>query len=124
MSPWFALSAASSLVAPGSIWALLLDPAARVLRMSMAWPRDELSLFADNIASTMGEVIAHLPALLRVLYALRVAADLALNCAKPAVVNYGPLSDLVLKRRLLATIGVAQMIVARSAVCLWGPHRP
>lgn len=101
----------------GSFWALLFGLVVQVLRMHRAGPRDDLSVFADDIAATIAQVIAHL-ALLRVFDALRVAAVLATNCAQIVVINYGPLSGFALERRLFGAIGVAQMVVARSAVYL------
>lgn len=86
----------------GSVWALLFDLAVHVLRLSLAGPRDELSVFADDIALTLAEVVAHLLALLRVFAALIVAAGLELNYSKMVVVN-------------CAVGGVAQLVVARSA---------
>lgn len=71
----------------GSVWALLYGPALRALRIAMLGPWD---VFADDIAATMAEVLAHLPALLRVFDALRAAAGPALNLSKTMVAKMAP----------------------------------
>lgn len=107
-----------------SVWALIFDPAVRLLRARMPGLRDELAVFADDIAATSAEVATHLLALLRVFDALCVAAGLALNYVKTLVVGYGYQCDFVLERRLLGATGAAQLGVAPSGVCLGIPVGP
>lgn len=97
----------------GSVWALICDFASRMLCASMPWPRNEPSLFADDIAAMLAEVLARLPALLRSFDALRVATGFALNYGKNFVLNFGVLSGFMLKRRVLNATSGAQMLVAR-----------
>lgn len=108
----------------GSVWAIAFDPAVRRLRAAMPGPRDSLTVFADDIAATMLQVVTHLPALLRVFATLRLAAGLELNLTKTVVVNYGPTPDFVLKRRLLAATGVAQLLVRQVGMYLGLPIGP
>lgn len=113
-----------------SVWALVFDPAVRLLRQSMLGPHDDSSVFVDDIAGMVAEVFAHLPALLRVFDALWLAASLSLNDAKTSIVDYGYLSDFMLKCRLMDATRVAQIVVARRSRILtidvrcFGPHRP
>lgn len=99
----------------GSVWALF-GPAVRLLLERMSGPPPTSFRFADDMATTLAEVLAHLPALLRVCDALRIAAGLALNFSNALIVNYGVRPDFVLTRRLMDAMGVARMIVARSGV--------
>lgn len=103
-----------------SVWALPFDLVVRVLRMHMAGPRDDFSVFADDTSATIAEVIAYLLALLHFFDGRRGVGDQL----RQYFVNYSPLPGFALKRRLLDAIGVAQMVVARSAVCLGAPYRP
>lgn len=75
-----------------AVWALLFHLVIRLIRARIPRPRDELSLFADDMAA-LAAVLAHLLALLRFFNALRIAASLALNYSKTLIVNYGVLSQ-------------------------------
>lgn len=102
----------------GSVWALVFDPAVRLLRAQLRGPTDELSVFADDIAATLARLLAGLPLLFRVFGLLDVAAGLSVFFSKTVVVNYSGRSDFLVKRRLLEATGIAQIEVARMGTYL------
>lgn len=67
-------------------------------------------MFADDIATTLASAVAHLTLLLRIFGQLAVAAGLFPSYAK----NYLDLPDVVVKRWLLESVGVLQLVVVRS----------
>lgn len=97
----------------GSVWALIFDPAVRVLRASMAGPREELSL------SSRAQYRGGAP-----------RGDLSPSCP-PSTRSVSPpgwrSSDGLPALHFCAhwtPRAVAQMVVARLVVFLGGAHRP
>lgn len=72
----------------GSIWALAFDPVVRTVSCAAAAIGGS-SVFADDIAAALWDILRDMATLAPILARMRAAAGLQLNFAKTAIINYG-----------------------------------
>lgn len=101
----------------GSVWALVFDPAARLLCAHLRGPLDEISVFAGDIAVTLARLSVGLPLLFRVFGLLAAAAGLVVSYAKTLVVSFSGQSGFLVKRRLVEVTGIARRRRCDLQVC-------